>query len=58
MIKKISLLLFVALCLGVCAVPSVGMLFASSDEPVGNEQKTELPSLTDSKGSINTNSPS
>ena len=58
MIKKISLLLFVALCLGVCAVPSVGMLFAPSDEPVGNEQKTELSSLTDSKGGINTNYPS
>ena len=58
MIKKVFLLLFVALCLGVCAVPSVGMLFAPSDEPVGNEQKTELPSLTDSNGSINTNYPS
>ena len=58
MIKKVFLLLFVALCLGVCAVPSVGMLFAPSDEPVGNEKKTELPSLTDSKGSINTNYPS
>ena len=52
--QKIMPLLFTALCLLLCLIPSVGMIFAPSDEAVGNERLQELPSLTQEDGSLNT----
>lgn len=53
MIKKIFLLLFTALCLILCIIPSAGMLIAPSNEPIGNEKETPLPSITEEDGSFN-----
>ncbi len=43
--KKSLLLLFVAVCLILCIIPSLGMVFFASNETVGNEQETKLPSF-------------
>ena len=51
--KKILPLLFTALCLLICAVPSAGMLFKATTEPIGNERKASPPSLTENDGSFN-----
>jgi len=52
--KKRLLLLFITLCMLLCVTPSVGMIFAPSQEPIGNERATPLPSITDPKdGSLN-----
>lgn len=51
--KKIFLAVFTVACLGVCVVPFAGMFFAPSNEPVGNEQQTTLPSLKSEDGSFN-----
>lgn len=50
--KKKLLLLFTALCLIVCSVPFAGMALTRSEEPLGNETKAELPSITDKNGSF------
>jgi hypothetical protein len=53
MVKKIFLLLFTALCLILCIIPSAGMIFAPSNELIGNEKETPLPSWTAEDGSFN-----
>lgn len=45
--------LFVALCLLLCAVPSVGMAFRPTTEPIGNERTTALPALKTQDGTLN-----
>lgn len=44
--KKIVCVLFIVLCFLLCVTPFVFMPIASTDEPVGNEQKVEMPELT------------
>ncbi len=51
--KKIFSLIFTAVCLGACAVPFAGMVFAPSNEAVGNEQQTTLPSFKSENGDVN-----
>ena len=51
--KKVFLPLFVALCLIVCTIPSVGMIFNPTTETIGNERTTELPALQNEDGSFN-----
>ena len=50
--KKILPLIFTALCLALCLIPSVGAVFRPSTEPIGNERKASPPSLTDDSGSV------
>ena len=52
--KKCLPLAFVALCLILCMIPSVGMIFHPTTEPLGNEREVKLPSLTAEDGSLNT----
>ncbi len=51
--KKILPLIFTALCLILCMIPSVGMIFRPTTEPIGNERPVELPQLTDENGALN-----
>ena len=52
--KKKSLpLIFTALCLILCMIPSAGMIFRPTTEPIGNERPVELPKLTDEDGTLN-----
>ena len=55
--KKVLSAVFIAACLALCLLPSLGMIFAPSTEPIGNERETELPKLTDSDGKLNTSYP-
>ena len=50
--KRLSAL-FVALCLVLCAVPSVGMAVRPTTEPIGNERTTALPALKTQDGTLN-----
>lgn len=48
---KLLRLLFIVPCLILCLIPSVGMIFHPTDEPIGNETVTDFPSLnTDDSG--------
>lgn len=51
--NKIFSIAFTAVCLIICAVPFIGMAFAPSDEPIGNEQQTAFPSLKAEDGGFN-----
>ncbi len=51
--KKILLIIFTVFCVAVCAVPSLGMIFRPTDEPIGNERQTPAPSVTNKDGSFN-----
>lgn len=51
--KKKLLLLFIAACMIVCFVPFAGMTLSVSDEPVGNEQKAQLPNITKEDNAFN-----
>ena len=51
--KKILTILFVCLCMALCLVPSVGMLFCKEPVNVGNEIKTEKPAVM-KDGALNT----
>ncbi len=51
--KKFSYL-FVALCLVLCLIPSVGMLFFPTTETTENKAMASFPSLFDKNGSLNT----
>ena len=51
--KKILPLLFVILCMGMCVIPSLGMIVAPTNETIGNERKTPLPSLQNEDGGFN-----
>lgn len=55
--KKILAAVFITACFALCLLPSLGMIFAPSSEPIGNERETELPKLTDSEGKLNTSYP-
>lgn len=50
--KKILPLVFTALCLILCMIPSVGMIFRPTNERIGNERQAELPALIED-GSLN-----
>lgn len=56
--KKVFLTIFIAACLSLCVLPSLGMIFATETEPIGNERETGLPELIDSSGKLNTSYPS
>lgn len=51
--KKIVSVIFTVACLGICVLPFAGMLFAPSNEAVGNEQQTTLPSFHSESGGWN-----
>ena len=51
--KRILPLLFTALCLILCLIPSVGMIAAPTTEPIGNERLSGPPSITNGDGSFN-----
>ena len=55
--KKILAAVFITACFALCLLPSLGMIFAPSTEPIGNERETQLPKLTDSDGKLNTSYP-
>ncbi len=52
--KKVLPICFMALCLGLCLVLSVGLLFAGPSKAGANEQLAQLPSLMTKEGSLNT----
>ena len=52
--RKIMPLAFTVLCLCLCLVPSVGMIFRPSNEVIGNERQSAPPSFTNEDGSFNT----
>ena len=51
--KKILLLLFVALCMVLCVIPSLGMTLFPTNERIGNEPETPLPSVKTEEGGFN-----
>lgn len=51
--KKVFSVIFTAACLGICVVLFAGMIFAPSNEAVGNEQQTTLPSIKTEDGGYN-----
>ena len=51
--KKVLSVIFTVACLGVCVVPFAGMIVAPSNETVGNEQQTTLPSVKNEDGGFN-----
>ncbi|MBQ6381077.1 MAG: hypothetical protein IJJ41_05735 [Clostridia bacterium] len=52
--KKILTILFICLCMALCLIPSVGMLFGKEEESAGNEIKTEKPRIKTEAGALNT----
>ena len=53
--KKIGYILFICLCIVLCLIPSVGILFGAQSTHAEKEQQTEKPKLTAENGAINTN---
>lgn len=51
--KKVFSVIFTAACLLCCVIPFAGMAVAPSNEAVGNEQQTTLPSLNTEDGQFN-----
>ena len=51
--KKILLLLFVILCMVLCVIPSLGMTLFPTNERIGNEPETPLPSVKTEEGGFN-----
>ncbi len=51
--KRILMLLFVSVCMALCLIPSLGMLIKPSNETIGNETATPLPSITTEEGGFN-----
>lgn len=51
--KKILPLLFVILCMALCVIPSLGMIVSPTNETIGNERQTPLPSVQNEDGSFN-----
>ena len=45
--------IFIAVCLGLCIIPSFFMIFFRSDEAIGNETQTTWPSITTEEGGFN-----
>ena len=52
--KKTFLSIFIGAFLVICLIPLVCMLFAKSDEPVGNETRVSLPGWKTEDGRVNT----
>ena len=52
--KKTGNIIFICLCMVLCLVPSVGMLFSRGSKTAGNEIKTEKPALYSESGTLNT----
>lgn len=52
--KKIFPVVFTTACLLCCVIPFAGMVVAPSNEAVGNEQQTKLPTLKSDDGAFNT----
>ena len=42
--KKVFSVIFITACLLCCVIPFAGMIVAPSNEAIGNEQQTKLPS--------------
>lgn len=53
--KKAGLVIFIAACLAVCLIPSLGMMVKPTTGPIGNEQSLAAPNITNEDGSFNTN---
>ena len=51
--KKIICGLFVAFCVAVCLIPSLGMIVRPTTEPVGNERRAKAPDAVKKDGSPN-----
>lgn len=51
--KNIGFIIFITVCVLLCLVPSVCMIFDRTDEPIGNESLVEAPRLKEEDGSIN-----
>lgn len=51
--KRFFLLIFVVLCMLVCIVPSVCMIFNPTTETIGNEQQIDTPKVKNEDSSIN-----
>lgn len=51
--NKIGFIIFITICVLLCMIPSVCMIFARSDEPIGNESTVSLPSWKDENGAFN-----
>ena len=51
--RKKTYAAFIAICLILCLIPSVFMVFFRSDEAIGNETQTQWPSVTEEDGSFN-----
>lgn len=45
--------IFIAVCFGICMIPSLFMIFYRSDEAIGNETQTTWPALITEEGSFN-----
>lgn len=53
--KKVFLTVFTVACLLCCVIPFVGMTIIPSNETIGNEQQTTLPSINNEDGQLNKN---
>ena len=51
--KKVFSVIFTTACLLCCVIPFAGMIVAPSNEAIGNEQQTKLPSVKTENGSFN-----
>lgn len=51
--KKVFSVIFITACLLCCVIPFAGMIVAPSNEAIGNEQQTKLPSVKTENGSFN-----
>ena len=51
--KKVFSVIFTTACLLCCVIPFAGMIVAPSNEAIGNEQQTKLPSVETENGSFN-----
>ena len=50
---KLAFGVFIAVCLGLCIIPSFFMIFFRSDEAIGNETQTTWPSISTEDGGFN-----
>lgn len=53
--KNPGFIIFIGICMLFCLIPSVCMIFAKSDEPIGNESVVEVPKLKEEDGNLNVN---
>lgn len=50
---KLPFAIFIGICITLCLIPSVFMIFFRSDEAIGNETQTQWPSVTTEEGTFN-----